>query len=145
MTEITGIDHIYIAVSDLRRSEEFYDTVMKILGFRKSKFTLDGEPHIQYYNRHFGYVLRPAPRSALHDPYAVGMHHLCLRVNSSDDVEAVANKLAEAKIKFSPPKLYPQYAEDYCAIYFSDPDGIQLEITNYRAERKQRYDNWNAE
>ena len=28
MTEITGIDHIYITVSDLERSEVFYDRVL---------------------------------------------------------------------------------------------------------------------
>jgi len=31
MPEVTGIDHIYIAVSDLARAERFYDTVMKAL------------------------------------------------------------------------------------------------------------------
>ena len=36
MTEVIGIDHIYIAVSDLSRSEIFYDRVLlDTLGFRK--------------------------------------------------------------------------------------------------------------
>jgi glyoxylase I family protein len=48
MIEVTGIDHIYIAVSDLSRSEIFYDRVLlDTLGFKKNKFTLGGEPHIQ--------------------------------------------------------------------------------------------------
>jgi glyoxylase I family protein len=34
MPEIIGIDHIYIAVSDLQQSETFYDRVMPVLGFR---------------------------------------------------------------------------------------------------------------
>ena len=59
MAEVIGIDHIYIAVSDLARSERFYDVVMKALGFRRNEFRLEGDRHIQYYNRHFGYVLRP--------------------------------------------------------------------------------------
>ena len=38
MTEVTGIDHIYIAVSDLGRSEIFYDLVLLgALNFRKNK------------------------------------------------------------------------------------------------------------
>ena len=38
MTEVTGIDHIYIAVSDLARSEIFYDRVLlDTLGFHKNK------------------------------------------------------------------------------------------------------------
>jgi hypothetical protein len=39
-------------------------------------------------------------------------------------------------------KLYPIYAPDYWATYFIDPDGIRLEITNYRQERRKRHDNW---
>ena len=39
MTEVTGMDHIYIAVSDLERSELFYDRVLLgALNFRKNKF-----------------------------------------------------------------------------------------------------------
>ena len=87
MPEIIGIDHIYLAVSDLARSERFYDVVMMTLGFRKNEFQLDGERHIQYYNRHFGYVLRPARVERSHDPYAPGLHHLCLRVESEQEVK----------------------------------------------------------
>ncbi len=45
-TETIGIDHIYITVSDLTRSERFYDCVMGILGFRKNTFTNEGDHHI---------------------------------------------------------------------------------------------------
>jgi len=38
MTEVIGIDHIYIAASDLSRSEMFYDRVLlDTLGFSKNK------------------------------------------------------------------------------------------------------------
>ena len=81
MTEVIGIDHIYITVSDLQRSESFYDHVLlEALGFRKNKFTLGGEPHVQYFNRHFGYVLRPSRSSNRPDSYAPGLHHFCFRV-----------------------------------------------------------------
>ena len=54
LTDVTGIDHIYITVSELARSEPFYDRVLRdALGFRKNTFTLAGDPHIQYYNRLF--------------------------------------------------------------------------------------------
>ena len=72
MPEVIGIDHIYITVSNLERSEIFYDVVMKVLGFQKNKFQIDGEKHIQYYNRHFGYVLRPARSKDSHNPLCAG-------------------------------------------------------------------------
>jgi len=146
MTDVIGIDHIYVAVSDLDRSEAFYDRVMlQALGFRKNKFVIAGDPHVQYFNRHFGYVLRPARSHSDHDAYAPGLHHFCLRVESAADVASVAKQLRSAGIEASEPKLYPEYAPDYWATFFTDPDGIRLEVTNYRQERRERHDRWNAQ
>src|SRR6266566_7031157 len=139
--EIIGIDHIYIAVSDLRRSEAFYDRVMRILGFRKNTFSNEGEDHIQYYNRHFGFVLRPARSGTpIHDPLSSGLHHLCFRVEDAETVDAITRRFAEDRVTCSSPQLYPEYAPDYYAIFFSDPDRIRLEVTNYRQERRKRFD-----
>lgn len=143
MPEIIGIDHVFITVSDLERSELFYDQVLlNTLGFRKSKFSLGNEPHIQYFNRHFGYVLRPSRALAGHDSYAPGLHHFCFRVDSVADVLEVANRLREQAIEASEAKLYAEYAPDYWATFFTDPDGVRLEVTNYRQERRDRHDQW---
>jgi glyoxylase I family protein len=143
MTNVIGIDHIYLAVADLAVSERFYDQVMlEVLGFRKNKFPVGGDPHIQYFNRHFGVVLRPARLVSEHNSYAPGLHHLCLRVESVADVHDVAAKLAQLGIEASAAKSYPEYAPDYAATFFQDPDGIRLEVTNYRQERRERHDHW---
>ena len=142
MPEIIGIDHLYISVTDLARSEKFYDVVMGVLKFRKGRFQLGTEDHIQYYNRHFGYVLRPARVAAPHNAYAPGLHHFCLRVESEDDVREIARELKTNNIVVSEPKHYPEYAADYFSVFFSDPDGMRLEITNYRQERRKRHDSW---
>jgi len=142
MPEIIGIDHIYLAVSDLDRSEAFYDRVMSVLGFQKNEFTMSGDRHVQYFNRRFGFVLRPARSRAAHDPYAPGLHHFCFRVESPADVAEVAAGLKSAGIAASDPRIYPDYAPDYVATFLEDPDGLRLEITNYRAERRQRHDRW---
>lgn len=145
MVDVTGIDHIYIAVSDLTRSTSFYDRVMlETLGFRKNTFTLGGDPHVQYYNRHFGYVLRPARRLRSADPYSPGLHHCCFRVDSIEDVRSVAARLHALGIDASEAKHHPEYASDYWATFFSDPDGLRLEVTNYRQERRDRHDRWEA-
>lgn len=143
MVEVTGIDHLYISVSDLPLAEAFYDQVLiNTLGFRKNRFSLAGAEHIQYFNRHFGFVLRPATSAGSHDPYAPGLQHFCLRVESIADVHAVAEQLRSAGIAASPAQLYPHYAPDYCATHFCDPDGIRLEVSNYRQERRERHDHW---
>lgn len=144
MPDVSGIDHCYLSVSDLVQSERFYDiALLGVLGFRKNSFMLGGAAHIQYFNRHFGIVLRPAQQPSAYDSYAPGLHHLCLRVDSVEDVQAAALALRAAGITASEPRLYPQYAPDYVATFFADPDGIRLEITNYRQERRARHDHWN--
>ncbi|MBI5259878.1 MAG: VOC family protein [Burkholderiales bacterium] len=145
MADVIGIDHLYIAVSDLARSEAFYDLALgQVLGFRKNRFTLGGDPHVQFYNRQFGFVLRPARRATPHDAYAPGLHHFCLRVESAAEVQAVALQLQAAGIAATDARLYPDYAPDYMATFFEDPDGIRLEVTNYRQERRERHDHWDT-
>ena len=141
--EVIGIDHIYISVSQLARSEKYYDQIMPLLGFKKNTFPNEGDLHIQYYNRHFGYVLRPARAEVTPGPLRPGLHHICFRVEDCAAVDRIAQQFGELRIECSTPQLYPEYAPDYYAIFFSDPDGIRLEITNYRQERRQRFEKWN--
>jgi catechol 2,3-dioxygenase-like lactoylglutathione lyase family enzyme len=146
VAEVIGLDHVYLTVSDLARAEAFYDLVMLgALGFRKHSFTLCGDPHVHYFNRHFGVVLRPARVALPHAPYAPGLHHLCLRVESVADVHAVAEQLQRSGVAATSARLYPAYAADYVATFFTDPDGIRLEVTNYRQERRDRHDAWDGQ
>lgn len=146
IAEIIGIDHIYIAVSDLARSQAFYDLLLRdTLGFRKNRFTIGGDPHVQYFNRHFGYVLRPARSARPNDAYSIGLHHLCLRVESVADVVAVAERLRTLGLAASKAEPYPEYAPDYWASFVTDPDGLRLEVTNFRQERRDRHDDWRSQ
>jgi len=143
VAEVIGFDHVYLTVSSLARSEPFYDRLLaELLGFRKKAFSLDGEPHVHYYNRQFGIVLRPARAAVAHDPYAPGLHHLCLQVDHPDDVDRLARALAGAGLAATPARLFPEYAPDYRATFLEDPDGLRLEITNFRAERRARLARW---
>jgi catechol 2,3-dioxygenase-like lactoylglutathione lyase family enzyme len=143
--DVIGIDHVYIAVADVARSRAFYDRVLvDVLGFRCNTFAIGGDAHVQYYNRHFGYVLRPARNARAHDPYAAGLHHFCLRVDSIEDVVAVSTRLRALGIDASEARVYTEYAPDYWATFLTDPDGIQLEVTNYRRERRERHDRWDT-
>jgi catechol 2,3-dioxygenase-like lactoylglutathione lyase family enzyme len=144
--EVIGIDHIYLAVRDLGAAEAFYDRLMSILGFRKRTGLLGGEPHLHFYNRQYGFSLRPARSgAAAHDPYAPGLHHFCFRVTDEAAVDRAAGELSAAGIEVTAPRYHPEYAADYYAVFLQDPDGIRLEITNFRQERRRRMFDWEAE
>jgi glyoxylase I family protein len=127
--EVIGIDHVFFAVRNVRVSEEFYDRVMSVLGFRKWEAPIAGEPHVIYYNRRFAYAVRPAREGAPdHDPYAPGLHHFCFRVVDEAAVDRVAAELAAVGVAITEPRYYPEYGPDYYATFFEDPDGIRLEV-----------------
>lgn len=139
---VTTVDHVYVAVRDLDRSEPFYDDVMRLLGFRKGTTPIAGERHAHYFNRVMQYTIRPA-RGGVHDPYAPGLHHLCFRVATRGEVDAVAAALVARGIAAaSAPRLYPEYAEDYYATFFTDPDGIRLEVCAERWLRTAVRERW---
>ena len=140
--EVVGMDHIYLAVSDMARSEKFYDTVLGLLDFRKNDAPISGEPHQHYFNKVMQISIRPA-RGGRHDPYAPGLHHLCLQVADRKAVEKLALLLHAADIAITEPAFYSQYADDYYAIFFTDPDGLRHEIVARRIRRKLTLDRWN--
>jgi catechol 2,3-dioxygenase-like lactoylglutathione lyase family enzyme len=142
--EITGIDHVYIAVADMLRSEGFYDPVMRMLGFKKSSGPLaGGDRHVHYFNRITQFSIRPSREGApAHDRMSPGLHHVCWRVPGREQVDAAAAGLGRLGVECSAPRLYPEYAPDYYATFFSDPDGIRLEIVNHRQGRRDIAENW---
>ncbi|MGH7822721.1 MAG: VOC family protein [Candidatus Binatia bacterium] len=142
MIDIGGIDHVYVAVSDLARSEAFYDGVMKLLGFRKGTRPIAGERHAHYFNRETQYTIRPARGDAAHDPYSAGLHHLCFRAGGRAEVDEAYRGLRRLGIAASEPSLYPEYADDYYATFFDDPDGIRLEIVALRRMRTLVREKW---
>lgn len=143
--DVLGIDHVYLTVSDLEASERFYDSVLVgALGHVKARAPIGGDPHVHYINRHFSIALRPARSRAAHDAYAPGLHHFCLRVEDAAAVDRVAGRLVASGVAASAPRLYPEYAPDYYATFFADPDGLRLEVTNFRAERRERHASWVA-
>src|SRR5215472_10550025 len=145
--EVIGIDHLYLAVRSLERSEAFYDRVMlQVLGYRKGRSTIAGEPHAHYFNRHFGFSLRPArAHTPEHDPYAPGLHHFCFRGFDERAVDRAAAELRALGIEATAPRYYSEYASDYYATFFEDPDGVRLEITNFREQRRSRMYDWDAD
>jgi catechol 2,3-dioxygenase-like lactoylglutathione lyase family enzyme len=141
--EVIGVDHVYLAVSDLARSRRFYDDVLGALGFRSAEEPIGGDPHAHYWNRSLQLSIRPArAKGARHDPYAPGLHHLCVQVRDRAAVDAAHGKLAGLGVAASAPRLYPEYNADYYATFFTDPDGIRLEIVARKAKRDEIVARW---
>jgi catechol 2,3-dioxygenase-like lactoylglutathione lyase family enzyme len=141
--EVIGLDHAYLAVSDLARAKRFYDAVLGALEFRSAESPIGGDPHVHYWNRALQLSIRPARAGGTaHDPYAPGLHHLCLQVRSPAAVDAAFTRLRALGVAATTPRLYPQYNPDYYATFFEDPDGIRLELVARKARRDEIVAGW---
>jgi len=151
---ITAIDHLNIVVADLARSVKFYT---ELLGFQLVREAqLEGEwidriVGLKGVRGRVAYVVAPAgePRLELlcYDSPAgedlaanrlantIGLRHFAMRV---DDIAAMTTKLRAAGVKvFSDPVKVPQGVVQHdhgekTLVYFLDPDGVILELAEYR-------------
>jgi len=140
--DIMGIDHVFINVKDLGKAEAFYDKLMPVLDFRKGSASKAASPRVRYDGRLFSYWLRLVPESAGSGSAEPGIPHLCFRVVDEDAVNQAHKELREAGIEASEPKYHTQYSDEYYATFFSDPDGVLLEIMNFGERRRKRMMEW---
>jgi len=139
---IVGVDHIYLTVADFDRSEAFYDLVMRALGFKKGDKQIGGDRHAHYFNPALQVSIRPARSPGEHDSYAPGLHHLCLQAADRDTVDALEKALRELGVAISNAAEYPEYNDDYYAVFFSDPDGLRFEIVARSRHRRRIAERW---
>lgn len=131
MTTTTAISiqpgHVGLNVTDLARSREFYTEVLDLEPLGGST---DGDREWVFLGRD-GQVLLTLWRQAdgRFDGGRAGLHHLALRVASADELKAMAERLARFGIerRYGGIVLHQEGA-DSGGIYFSDPDGIRLEV-----------------
>lgn len=137
MTARGLVSHVDLTVTDVARSERFYDRVLGHLGFRR----LEGSPDPCWWMRYasgvaWGIALqaaRPESRGKAHDRYAPGLHHLAFHAESRADVDATHALLVSMGARvLDPPAEYagPAYSPGYYAVFFADPDGLKLEVVH---------------
>ena len=91
---------------------------------------------------------RPTHLQFLYYSYrSVNFTHSCsygLNAKMGEYVNRIDNfwNLTRRDITASVAKFYPEYAPDYWATCFTDPEGTRLELTNYHLEHQERHDNW---
>ncbi len=126
---ITSLDHLVLTVTDIPRTLAFYQ---EVLGLEAQAFsTVTGE---QRWAIHFGQCkinLHPAgqefePKAQRPTP---GSADLCLLSNSP--VSQLVAQLSQAQIQIlEGPVTRTGATGPICSIYFHDPDGNLIEVSN---------------
>lgn len=140
------IDHIHITVGDLERAERYYDRLLPLLGFDLSLKEHDHVPEheyhiVDYHDRAFSIGLvnqREAYRGEKPSRRKAGaLHHLAFRADGKAEVDALYEKIRKIPqtVVVHAPRYYPEYAADYYALFFKDPEGIEYEIVSLDREK----------
>lgn len=127
--KIQGLHHITLVSSNAQRTVDFY---VKVLGLRFIKQTVNFDDPSAYH-LYFGDAIG-SPGSAItffewkHAPKGLrgigGTHHVALSVQDYDGLLKWKRRLTDLDIKVDGP-----YNRNYFqSIYFTDPDGVILEI-----------------
>jgi catechol 2,3-dioxygenase-like lactoylglutathione lyase family enzyme len=129
--EINGVAHVYISVRRFDDCAPFYRRLLPFLGLT---FVVRDTPDDLYCiggRTGFG-VARCAPeyREDVYRQGRPGLHHVCFRARSREDVEAVHQVVREMGAKIIRAPEVGQWAAGYYSVLFEDPDGIRLEV-NY--------------
>ena len=128
--EINGIAHIQLTVNDLARAMPFYEEVLTFMGMKA--VVKNAEFLYMIGGRTAVAITRSSPenRDATFDQRRIGLHHVCFRARSREDVDAVHEFLRTRSVKIVRPPSEGSWAPGYYSILFEDPDGIRLELNH---------------
>ena len=122
------VNHVNIRVTDIKLAMAFYDPVMEFLGYKKiAKFGFYRLPD------RLGdvYLSRVAPKDRgkkIYDPQGPGLAHLAFNAAEREQVDGLHQVLVEIKADILDAPAEYSYSPGYYAVYFTDPDGLKLEL-----------------
>jgi catechol 2,3-dioxygenase-like lactoylglutathione lyase family enzyme len=129
--EINGIAHIIITVSRFDQCVAFYRRLMPFLGL--SRIVHDREDYFYCIGGRTGFGISRAAELYRHehcDQTRPGLHHVCFRARSREDVDAVSRLAVELGARILRAPEQGNWAPGYYSTLFEDPDGVRLEV-NY--------------
>jgi catechol 2,3-dioxygenase-like lactoylglutathione lyase family enzyme len=128
MADINGIAHIQLSVSDMTASREFYDTLLGAMGMAP---VIDDENYFYCIGGRTALAIAPAANQRRGDSFdqrRVGLHHVCFRARSTEDVDELFSIARDAGANIVREPGEDGYAPGYYSTLFEDPDGIRIEI-----------------
>ncbi|MCH7866418.1 MAG: VOC family protein [Myxococcales bacterium] len=127
MVNINGIAHVQLSVSDMSRSVPFY---RRLLNSMSLQTIMDEDDFLYCVGGRTGVAIAPvAPEfeDSAFDQRRVGLHHVCFRARSREDVDAIHAVALEIGAKIVHPPEDGRFAPGYYSVLFEDPDGIRIE------------------
>ena len=128
MVNINGLAHVILTVSQFTKSRAFYSSLLPAFGMT---LVHDGPDFCYHVGARTAIGIRkcdPEFEGEQFKQYRVGLHHLCFRARSKEDVDVAAKLATSLGAKTVRGPETREWAPGYYYALFEDPDGIRLEV-----------------
>jgi len=119
--------HVILTVRDFPAARAFYGALLPFLGLTP---VIDSPVYYYCVGGRTALGIRPASPDHAGEKFTQersGLHHLCFRCRSREDVDAVHALLVQQRAHVVHPPEEGGFAPGYYSVLFEDPDGIRLE------------------
>jgi catechol 2,3-dioxygenase-like lactoylglutathione lyase family enzyme len=127
---INGVAHLMLTVRDIAASRDFYRALLGHFGLTE---IIDTPEYLYWVGGRTAVGLRPAADAAKKDRFdqgRCGLHHVCFRARSREDVDAVHEVVVSLRANVIHPPEEGAWFPGYYSVLFEDPDGIRLEVND---------------
>ena len=128
MIDINGLAHVILTVTQYTKSRSFYTRLLPAFGMT---LVHDGPDFCYHVGGRTAIGIRkcdPEFQDEQFQQYRVGVHLLCFRARSREDVDTTAKLAAGLGAKLVRGPEVREWAPGYYYVLFEDPDGIRLEV-----------------
>ena len=126
--DINGMAHVILTVSQFEKARTFYSSLLPKFGM---VCVNDGPDFCYHVGARTAIGVRrcdPEFEDERFQQYRVGLHHLCLRARSREDVDKTAILAAKLGATIIRGPEERNWAKGYYYVLFEDPDGIRFEV-----------------
>ena len=126
--DINGMAHVILTVSQFDAARAFYGALLPEFGMKPVH---DGDKLLYCVGARTAIGIQPCDPALRGERFVqqrVGLHHLCLRARSREDIDRCAALLKEIGGKIVRGPMEGTWAPGYYYVLFEDPDGIRLEV-----------------
>jgi len=119
--------HVILTVRDFAAARSFYGVLLPFLGLTP---VIDSPEYFYCVGGRTALGIRPASPAHAGEAFTQersGLHHLCFRARSREDVDELHALLVAQKVKIVHAPEEGPWAPGYYSLLFEDPDGIRLE------------------
>jgi len=125
---INGMAHVMLTVFQFAAARAFYGRLLPALGMTP---VCDTDKLFYCVGARTAIGIEPCDPALAGERFVqqrVGLHHLCLRARSREDVDRCAALLKEMNATIVRGPVEGSWAPGYYYVLFEDPDGIRLEV-----------------